>query len=265
MNENFKKNFIETLYYEPIFTNKNKVIIGFSTKQKETSNNFNLALLNNSNKKLIVENRKVFFSQFKIDYKKIICGEQVHSDKTEIVDKNNVGAGAINNDNIIKGVDALITNTRNVAITVKSADCIPIILYDVNYNIISVIHSGWKSTQKNILQKTINIINKKFNIKEKYLNLIIGPGICSKHYEVDETVIKQFQKEYKNYNEFVVVKNNNKYELDLKKCIKLVAIESGILNNNIHDINICTYENENFFSYRRDGMIGCFFSFAMLL
>jgi copper oxidase (laccase) domain-containing protein len=49
--------------------------------------------------------------------------------------------------------DAVITDLKGIAIGVKTADCVPILLYDRSKNLIAAVHSGWRGTSKNMLVK----------------------------------------------------------------------------------------------------------------
>src|SRR3989344_4572376 len=68
------------------------------------------------------ENRKKFFNKIGIDFDKTISAGLVHGNGVEIVDENS--------EKIIKGVDGLITNNKNLFLTIATADCLPIYFYD---------------------------------------------------------------------------------------------------------------------------------------
>ena len=86
------------------------------------------------------------------------------------------------NKNKLKG-DALITNLKNIALGILTADCAPIFIYDNKKKIIYAIHAGWKGDYKGILSKVIKFLLKKGS-KLKDINEIIGPCISKKNYEV---------------------------------------------------------------------------------
>ena len=74
----------------------------------------------------------------------VLCGHQVHGIKVGIVDRE----GMTRED--FEGYDALITNL-SVAIGVRTADCIPVILYDPVRKAVAAIHAGWKGTVRKIV------------------------------------------------------------------------------------------------------------------
>ena len=105
--------------------------------------------------------------------------KQIHSDIINIIDDNYIN-------NTIG--DALITNIPNKPIIIKVADCIPILIYDKENKVLSLVHSGWKGTLKDITTKTIKIMINKFNSKKDNLNVYIYPSIRQCHFEVEYDV-----------------------------------------------------------------------------
>ena len=78
---------------------------------------------------------------------------------------------------------ALITSKKKFALGILTADWAPVFIYDPKKKIISAIHAGWKGAYKRILYKAIYEFKKKgSNIKE--LNVVIGPCISKRNYEV---------------------------------------------------------------------------------
>ena len=144
---------------------------------------------------------------------------------------------------IIKNVDGLVTKEKNVFLGVKTADCIPILFFEPITGIIGVAHAGRKGTRLNIVKSVIQKMVESGAIVDSIL-IEMGPAISQEHYEVTQKIFQQFvletdipQKERK---------------LDLKKVIISQLIQEGIREKNIVNHKICTFEEEIFFSYRRD-------------
>ena len=147
----------------------------------------------------------------------------------------------------IKG-DALITNIKNLAIGVLSADCVPLLIYDQKLKIISAIHAGWKGAYKGIVEKVGNFFLKNGS-KTKDLYTVIGPCITEKNYEVQKDFKKKFLKKDKKNNKFFkIIKNKTYFSLNNYVYNQLKKI--GIKNLEI--INKDTFDQKNnFFSSRR--------------
>ena len=54
----------------------------------------------------------------------------------------------------------MITKVKGLAIGVVTADCVPIIIYDLKNEIIGCIHAGWKGAFSGIIKNTVNKIKK---------------------------------------------------------------------------------------------------------
>ena len=83
---------------------------------------------------------------------KLILMHQTHSNKVVEIKKNNYKKKII--------ADAMITKMKGVAIGVVTADCVPIIFYDIKNKIIGCIHAGWKGAFSGIIKNTIKKIKK---------------------------------------------------------------------------------------------------------
>lgn len=155
--------------------------------------------------------------------------KQIHSDIVHIVDDNYI------NNSI---GDALITNIPNKPLVIKVADCVPIILYDKENKVISLVHSGWKGTLDNITIKTIQTMIDIFNSNPKNINAYIYPSIRICHFEVENDVYSLFKTKIDNIDKYTI-KKDIKYYIDLQAIIKEDLTKVGITN--IIDTNICTY------------------------
>lgn len=142
--------------------------------------------------------------------------------------------------------DAVITSLTNVFLCIKTADCYPVFIYDKAGTVTSAIHAGRKGLELDIIFKTIRKITSIYNILPKDLLLKAGPGICIQHYSVDRATYKNFyRKEPELEENFTVLK------IDLKKNIIEQAVKAGIPLANIQVANICSFQDNQFFSYRR--------------
>ena len=128
-----------------------------------------------------------------------------------------------------------------------TADCVPVIIYDIKNEIVGCIHAGWKGAILGIIKNTVNKI-KKLNSNYKIF-ASIGPCIGKKSYEVDLNFYKKFLKKSKKNKKYFFHKKKNKKLFNLRKFIADKLIE---LNVEVDHVNHDTFkEKMNFFSYRR--------------
>ncbi|OCW82009.1 hypothetical protein AKH18_03005, partial [Pelagibacteraceae bacterium GOM-A4] len=122
--------------------------------------------------------------------------------------------------------DAMITNKQNIAISILTADCAPILIIEKKQKFIGAIHAGWKGAFKGIIKKTIQLL-KKNGCSEKDMIACIGPCIKKNSYEVKNDFFKLFKdKNKKNVNFFTFKKK--KIYFDLSEYIKSQFYENGV-------------------------------------
>lgn len=177
--------------------------------------------------------------------------KQIHSDIVHIYDGKKTEG------------DAIMTNERNVAVGVFTADCVPIIIYDKANKVVSAVHSGWKGTLACIVLKSIEEMKKTYESKLKDLSIYIGPHNMGCCYEVGAELIEKFFQS----KDFSKEKIINKGNLSLQDCIINQLNSVGIELNQIHLVNKCTScSNElDLYSYRKStNKEGRMFSFIFL-
>ena len=144
--------------------------------------------------------------------------------------------------------DAMITNKQNIAISILTADCAPILIIEKKQKFVGAIHAGWKGAFNGIVKKTIQLL-KKNGCSEKDMIACIGPCIKKNNYEVKNDFFKLFkEKNKKNVNFFIFKKK--KIYFDLSEYIKSQFYENGVKKIDIIRKDTYALEN-NFFSSRR--------------
>ena len=169
----------------------------------------------------------------------LVSLNQIHSNKVHKI--NNVPKKRLTG-------DAMITNQQNIAISILTADCAPILIIDKKQKFVGAIHAGWKGAFKGIVKKTIQLL-KKNGCSEKDMIACIGPCIKKNSYEVKDDFFKLFKnKNKKNVNFFTFKKK--KIFFNLSEYIKSQFYENGVKKIDIIRKDTYTLEN-NFFSSRR--------------
>ncbi len=164
---------------------------------------------------------------------------QIHSDRVVIVDDNYRN----NTDG-----DAMITTKKNIPLVIKTADCIPILLYDKENKVLALVHSGWKGTLNNIVSKTIDKMIDAYHSNPKNIIAYLYPSIRKCHFEIEDDVYSLFKEKIINIDKYTTSKEN-KYYIDLQAIVIDFLQKQGV--NDIHDSKICTYcHHDKFYSYR---------------
>ncbi|MCR4922680.1 MAG: peptidoglycan editing factor PgeF [Lachnospiraceae bacterium] len=153
------------------------------------------------------------------------------------------------------GYDSIVTDLPNVLICVHTADCLPLLFYDPVEKVSAIVHAGWRGLCGGIITDTIKVMEDHFNSKAENTVSALSIGICGSCYEVGDDVYECLAKRHLSNDpkDFLRKRPNGKYDLDIKKAAARELKNLGISPENIYDINICTYENKDYASYRRDG------------
>jgi hypothetical protein len=164
--------------------------------------------------------------------------KQIHSAKV-------VDAAGRRGDRIEEG-DALISDTPGLAIGVRTADCVPVLLADVRLRTIAAIHAGWRGTAAQIVPSAIRHMGKVFGTRTQDLVAAIGPCIGPCCYDVGPEVARQFVTWIPEMDHAV-----SPVRLDLPRANAQQLRDAGITD--IFVSGECTFcLAERYHSYRRD-------------
>ena len=87
-----------------------------------------------------------------------------------------------------EATDAVITDRPGLCVCVKTADCIPVLLYDTKQRLVAAVHAGWRGTVSRIVQKTIKQMHP---LNPNDLHAIIGPGISLDLWEANRFLLEE--------------------------------------------------------------------------
>jgi len=161
----------------------------------------------------------------------------------------------------LEGVDALMTDVPGVAISVRTADCIPVLLYDPVHKAIAAVHDGWRGTVQRLSQKVIAVMQSRYGTVPSDLKAVIGPGIGPESFQVGQEVADAFASA--GFPMDQILKDcgpkapttdnpmNGGLHIDLWRANEWLLQEVGV--KSIQIAGICTYKNDRYFSARREG------------
>ncbi|UCD70580.1 MAG: peptidoglycan editing factor PgeF [Syntrophobacterales bacterium] len=195
-------------------------------------------------------NRKLVAKTFRIGPAQLITMDQIHGDRIWIIDKPLPPSVPSLNCRY----DALLTDQREIAIGVLTADCVPIMLVDPNHTVIGIIHAGWRGTFLGITRKAIHKMIHHFGIAPEGLLVAIGPSIGECCYEVDEDVMALFRSSGWNWQSFSRPRGGKKWTVNLAQANIEQMKDLGVRDENCCWMRICTACNHDiFFSSRAQG------------
>jgi len=136
--------------------------------------------------------------------------------------------------------DALMTAQARVPVSVRTADCYPILLVDTRNRAVAAVHAGWRGTAGRIVVRTIEQMQERYGTDPADLRVAIGPGIGGCCYEVGIEVARQFGLEQAG-------------KIDLAEINHRLLVETGVAAQRIQVLGGCTLcDAQLFHSFRRD-------------
>lgn len=154
--------------------------------------------------------------------------------------------------------DALVTFEPGIPIGIKTADCVPILIYAPDKKGIAAVHAGWRGTLDGILENTIDVLEEK-GCSPAEMYVAFGASISPEYYEVDEDLAEKFRNA--GFADFVSYPNGagTKPHLDLQGVNIERLLRRGVKIENILRNQDCTFStldadgNYLYQSYRRNG------------
>ena len=89
--------------------------------------------------------------------------------------------------------DAAVTDQPGYLLAVQVADCLPILLVDVEQRVVAAVHAGWRGTLSSLAAKAVGRMRQDFGCKPKRILAAIGPGIHECCYEVGRAVVEAYE------------------------------------------------------------------------
>lgn len=201
-------------------------------------------------------NQELLRARLPVEGIPLIIPYQTHGTASLVVDKEFLSAPQTEQHSRLQAIDALLTDQCGVCLCVSTADCIPILLYDIRHRAIAAIHAGWRGTVERIAVTVLRQMNRQYGTCGADLHAVIGPGISQEAFEVGDEVYEAFSRQGFPMEYISGWKpETHKYHIDLPAANLLQLLESGIPETQIVRSGICTYTHHDvFFSARRSGI-----------
>jgi YfiH family protein len=154
--------------------------------------------------------------------------------------------------------DALATDVPGQAIVTYHADCFPLLFVDSSRGVVAGAHAGWRGTLAGVATHTAQTLQTAYGSWPGQLDVLIGPGICGRCYQVGDDVAQQFSARYGREDQYLAADHGDR-RLDLEAVLRLQLEDAGIAPDRIKGAGWCTREEDRWFSHR-GGRAGRFLS-----
>ena len=185
----------------------------------------------------------------------VIQGHQVHGSRVAVVERPGMTREEL------EGYDAFVTNRPGVAIGVRTADCVPVLLYDPVERVVAAVHAGWKGTVLHISEGALEAMGQEFGSRPSELKAVIGPSIGPDSFQVGEEVAEKFKEAGFPMDQIWSFRGpgdgspmSGGHHIDLWKANRWLLEQLGIPPEAIEVLGIDTYTTESLFSARREGV-----------
>lgn len=169
--------------------------------------------------------------------------KQVHG--TTVVDADTVGGEP--------EADAAVSTKPGVVCTVMTADCLPVLITNVEGTVVAAVHAGWKSLADGIIQKTIRVMRERAPESTGFIAWL-APRIGPESFEVGQDVLDAMLQHLPNAKDAFTPGEGDRWMADLAKLARMALAAEDVKDEQIVDCDLSTYAHpRRFYSYRRDG------------
>jgi hypothetical protein len=204
----------------------------------------------------VEENHDRAFAALDVRREQVVSPYQVHGTHVRLVGQAHTGTTQ-------PATDGLLTTASGVALLLRFADCVPILLFDAKRRAVALVHSGWKGTVGNIAEVAVRAFVRRAGSRTEDVWAGIGPAIGPCCYEVGQEMVQAVSRiEPQGAGAFQ--QRNDRSYLDLPGLVQAQLAAAGV--NEIAMSGVCTAcHTEEWFSHRAEkGRTGRFGALAML-
>lgn len=227
---------------------------GFSTRMGGVSTgifaSLNLGAARGDDPVCVEENYRRFCAAIGADFDKIVTTSQVHGDVIRRATPADAKIGLFAPNGY--ECDGLITDQPGLVLTIYSADCIPVLLYDPVKRVIAAVHAGWRGTAQDIAGKAVRKMQQEYGCLPEDILTAIGPGISQCCFETHSDVPDAMTAALGDIvNPHILGLKNGKFKVDLKGINAALLMRAGVSAGHVEISNHCTAcLHETYWSHR---------------
>lgn len=247
-------------YFESDLLKIPGLVHAFCTRNRGVSpapfNSLNFSVREGDLPENVKENCTILSAGFGIPAGQFFTLRQVHGNSIIIIDSHSPGNGEVEH-------DATASCEKGIALCIKTADCVPLLLADRNLKAVAAVHAGWRGTSLQVAAEAAAFLSNNFGVDRKDLLAAIGPGIGPCCYEVDSVVYEAMAGRAAQF--FQQAGQHGKWKLDLPGVNRSQLLNMGIPPENISSSGLCTAcRTDLFYSHRAERKTGRQLNFIML-
>jgi YfiH family protein len=190
------------------------------------------------------ENHRRIWKALGIRGEDVVSPHQVHSAVVRVVDGRDRGR-------VCEQTDALITDTPDVYLMLRFADCVPVLFYDPARRAVGLAHAGWRGTVALIARATVRQMVDSFGCRPSDILAGIGPSIGPCCYEVGDEVLEAAREAFPRAPRLVQRQENGRWHFDLWAANRYQLAQMGVTTVEVS--GLCTAcRTDEWFSHRAE-------------
>ncbi|SFG39018.1 peptidoglycan editing factor PgeF [Corynebacterium spheniscorum] len=203
---------------------------------------FNLADRVGDDPAHVKANRERLAQVLGLEASRFVWMEQIHSPTVTVVEGPS--------EDPIAATDAVVTTQRGLALCVLVADCVPVLLSDHEAGVIAAVHAGRMGARNGILRNTIEKM-VELGARPHAIHVLMGPAASGERYEVPRDLASDVETHLPGSRSTTAKGTPG---LDIRSGLLRQCLSKGVTA--VDADPRCTIEDEDFFSYRREGTTG---------
>ncbi len=248
------------------------IVHAFSTRLNGVStapfDTLNLGQSVGDDRARVEENRRRFFGGLDVNAGQVVRVYQAHDNgvlrvEGEVLHRAGFPESLIDR---ARPFDALVTKQPGLALTVSTADCVPILIHDPVRRAIAAVHAGWRGTARRVVVSALDAMRDTYGTNATDCRAAIGPCIRACCFEVDAPVTDAMASALADWHSFATATRPGHWQMDLPAINRRLLEQSGVASERIDDLGLCTScRSDLFFSHRRDkGRTGRMMNFILM-
>jgi hypothetical protein len=191
------------------------LVHAFSTRKGGTSHppcaGLNLGFRESDRRERVEQNRRRFFQALGAEGFVHASAQQVHSSHSLLVTRGANGQLAYQvpgaepletAPNTLPAADGLITAEPGVLLSVRIADCLPVLLVDPQQRVVAAVHAGWRGALARVIEKAVGDMRRAVGSDPQHVIAALGPSIRACCYEVGEDVVEALHASFAGADDF---------------------------------------------------------------
>jgi YfiH family protein len=146
--------------------------------------------------------------------------------------------------------DVSISDDPDMALVVRVADCVPVLMADTRRGAVAAVHAGWRGTCAGAVLAAVAALGRTYGTRPSDIIAAIGPSIGPCCYIVGPELVEQFSGHSESPAWFI---RDESLRLDLWQATRSQLLRAGLTESNVHIARLCTAcHTDVFCSYRKE-------------